>query len=132
MAKKRDLVRELLDRHCLITPESYEILEDLDADVVDIDKLAEALKDEIVVSPEKLREALASFEELLSEGSLEVEESSELVERKPETKISSPEPEIVAVKEEIKLISLLSLGNTPVLIQVPFQFLLQSNKKNYY
>ncbi|MCK5045311.1 MAG: hypothetical protein KAS22_01950, partial [Candidatus Heimdallarchaeota archaeon] len=103
MAEKRDLVRELLDRHCLITPESYEILEDLDADVVDIDKLAEALKDEIVVSHEKLREALASFEELLSEGNLEVEESSEIEERKPKPKISSPEPELVTPKEEIKL-----------------------------
>ncbi|TET29336.1 MAG: DNA-directed DNA polymerase II small subunit [Candidatus Heimdallarchaeota archaeon] len=104
MAKKRDLVRELLDKHCLITPESYEILEDLDADVVDIDKLAEALKDEIVVTPDKLREALASFVELLSEGSLEIEESIELLERKPETKTSSSQPKIDSTKEDVKLI----------------------------
>ncbi len=73
MSKRRDLVRELLDRHCLITPESYEILEDLDEDVIDIDKLAEVLKDEIVVTAEKLNEALSSFVEILSEGEIDAE-----------------------------------------------------------
>ncbi|MBK5112424.1 MAG: DNA-directed DNA polymerase II small subunit [Candidatus Heimdallarchaeota archaeon] len=103
MAKQIDLVRELLDRHCLITPESYEILEDLDADIVDIDRLAEALKDEIVVTPEKLREALASYEDLLSEGNLEEEvENNELVESKPTTKVPSKKPEKDSSKEEIK------------------------------
>ncbi|NHJ33154.1 MAG: hypothetical protein FK732_09840, partial [Asgard group archaeon] len=102
MAKKRDLVRELLDRHCLITPESYEILEDLDADIVDIDKLAEALKDEIVVTPDKLREALASYEELLSEGSLAVGEPSEIIEKKPEVKIPTAKSDEIETKEEIK------------------------------
>ncbi|MHA1211672.1 MAG: DNA-directed DNA polymerase II small subunit [Candidatus Heimdallarchaeota archaeon] len=68
MSEKRNLVRELLDRHCLITPEAHEILEDLDIDVLNIDKLADVLKNEIVVTGEKLQEALASFEEMLSEG----------------------------------------------------------------
>ncbi|MBD3192671.1 MAG: DNA-directed DNA polymerase II small subunit [Candidatus Heimdallarchaeota archaeon] len=70
MSKKRNLVEELLERHCLITPESYEILEDLDDDVLDVDRLAEALKDEIVVTPDKLQAALKSFEDILSEGEI--------------------------------------------------------------
>ncbi|NHJ85457.1 MAG: DNA-directed DNA polymerase II small subunit [Asgard group archaeon] len=71
MSKKRNLVQELLDRNCLLTPDCYEILEDLDDDTLDIDRLAEALKDEFVVTAEKLQEALVTFEELLSEGSIQ-------------------------------------------------------------
>lgn len=70
MSNKRNLVQELLDRNCLITPDSYEILEDIDTDTIDIDKLANALKNEIVVTAEKLQEALSSYTELLSEGEL--------------------------------------------------------------
>ncbi len=103
MEQKRDLVRELLDRHILITPESYEILEDLDTDIVDIDKLAEALKDEIVVTPEKLNEALVSFEELLSEGSLVSEEIGEEAEYKPIKTTQKVESEEKIEHEEIKL-----------------------------
>ncbi|NHJ84507.1 MAG: DNA-directed DNA polymerase II small subunit [Asgard group archaeon] len=68
MSDKKNLVSELLDRFCLITPEAHEILEDMDIDVVDIDKLADALKNEIVVTADKLNEVLASFEQTLSEG----------------------------------------------------------------
>ncbi|MHA1440950.1 MAG: metallophosphoesterase, partial [Candidatus Heimdallarchaeota archaeon] len=68
MSTKRNLVQELLDRNCLITPDSYEILEDIDLDTIDIDNLANALKNEIVVTAEKLQEALSSFIEILSEG----------------------------------------------------------------
>ncbi|MHA1124602.1 MAG: DNA-directed DNA polymerase II small subunit [Candidatus Heimdallarchaeota archaeon] len=70
MSTKRNLVKELLDRNCLITPDSYEILEDIDIDTIDIDKLANALKNEIVVTGEKLQKALSSFIEILSEGEL--------------------------------------------------------------
>jgi len=102
MEQKRDLVRELLDKHILITPESYEILEDLDEDIVDIDKLAEALKDEIVVTPEKLNEALMSFEELLSDGTMDIEETSEEVELIPKKETQKTESEVEIEKEEVK------------------------------
>ncbi|HUT81611.1 MAG TPA: metallophosphoesterase [Candidatus Bathyarchaeia archaeon] len=74
MSDKRNLVSELLDRYCLITPEAHEILEDMDLDVIDFDKLAEALKNELVVTADKLNEVLASFEETLSEGFIEKDE----------------------------------------------------------
>ena len=70
MSKKRDLVNELLERNCLITPDCYEILEDIDDDTFDIDSLADALKDELVVTADKLQEAIQTFEELLSEGGI--------------------------------------------------------------
>jgi len=74
MSKKRNIVNELLKKNCLITPECYEILEDLDDDILDVDKLAEAMKNEIVVTAEKLKEALMAFEDILSEGSITQEE----------------------------------------------------------
>ncbi len=70
MSTKRNLVNELLKRNCLITPDCYEILEDVDDDTIDLDRLANALKNELVVTAEKLQEALQSFEEFLSEGDI--------------------------------------------------------------
>ncbi|MBN1329492.1 MAG: DNA-directed DNA polymerase II small subunit [Candidatus Heimdallarchaeota archaeon] len=74
MSDKKDLVSELLDRYCLITPEAHEILEDMDIDIIDIDKLVDALKNELVVTADKLNEVLASYEETLSEGFIEKEQ----------------------------------------------------------
>ncbi|MFW9924083.1 MAG: hypothetical protein ACFFDW_12425, partial [Candidatus Thorarchaeota archaeon] len=68
MSDQRNIISELLNRNCLITPECYEILEDIDYDSIDIDRLAEELKNEIVITGEKLLEALAKFEDILSEG----------------------------------------------------------------
>lgn len=82
MSGKRDIVSELLARNCLITPECYEILEDLDDDTIDIDRLAEELKDELVITAEKLTEALGRYEDLLSEGlneQLKIDENKALV-----------------------------------------------------
>lgn len=83
MSKKRDIVAELLEKNCLITPDCYEILEDLDDDSLDVDRLAAALKDEIVITAEKLQEALSSFEDTLSEGKSIIDDivSKELIEK---------------------------------------------------
>jgi len=70
MAEKRNIVQELLDRNCLITPEAHEFLEDVDFEVINIDQLADLLKDEIVITVEKLQEVLSSFENNLAEGML--------------------------------------------------------------
>ena len=71
MSKKRNIVNEFLERNCLITPDCYEILEDLDDDILDVDRLAEMLKNEIVITADKLKEALVSFENVLSEGEIQ-------------------------------------------------------------
>jgi len=94
MSTKRNLVQELLDRNCLITPDSYEILEDIDLDTIDIDKLANALKNEIVVTAEKLQEALSSFTEILSEGELIEDVPSQPVDISELSELSSEDTKI--------------------------------------
>ena len=110
MSKKRDIVAELLEKNCLITPECYEILEDLDDDAIDVERLASALKNEIVITAEKLQEALSSFEEMLSEGETIKEDiiskellvkSEEKEERKPTVK-TQEEPEDLSKTDMIK------------------------------
>ncbi|NHJ49189.1 MAG: DNA-directed DNA polymerase II small subunit [Asgard group archaeon] len=54
MSEKRDLIRELLDRNILLTPDAHELLKKVDTSSINIDQLADALKNEIVVSAEIL------------------------------------------------------------------------------
>jgi len=101
MSTKRNLVKELLDRNCLITPESYEILEDVDIDTIDIDKLAIALKNEIVITAEKLSDALSSFKEILSEGELVADTPMQPVDTSEIKELGSEEAK-VTVKPTVK------------------------------
>lgn len=95
MSKKRDLVSELLKRNCLITPDCYEILEDVDDATIDLDRLANALKNELVVTAEKLQEALQSFVELLSEGDiLEPGLTTDVDLEQPEMEIELPSKKV--------------------------------------
>jgi len=94
MVGKRNIVQELLDRNCLITPEAHEFLEDLDFEVINIDQLAELLKDEIVITAEKLQQALNSFESSLAEGFLTAQEQD------LQTGSSIESREAIAVKEQ--------------------------------
>jgi DNA polymerase II small subunit len=61
MSKSKDIIKELLDRNCLLTPDAHELLKKIDVSTIDIDELAEAVKNEIVVSAEILTPILDSL-----------------------------------------------------------------------
>jgi DNA polymerase II small subunit len=67
LSKKRILVDKLQKNRCLITPESYEILEDLDDDTIDLDHLLDLLKDEVIITAELLDKAISSIEGRLAD-----------------------------------------------------------------
>ncbi len=91
MSKKIDLVRELLERNCLLTPEANELLKKVDVNRVDVDKLADAIKDEIVVSAKKLESVLISFDLMHSDEIIEINALNELSKK---TIKSNSKPEI--------------------------------------
>ncbi|MEA2071033.1 MAG: DNA-directed DNA polymerase II small subunit [Asgard group archaeon] len=61
MTNKRTIIQELFERNCLITPESFEMLQKLNEDTIDVKSLAQLLENEIVITPELLEEALSSL-----------------------------------------------------------------------
>jgi DNA polymerase II small subunit len=102
MSKKIDLVRELLDRNCLLTPEANELLKDIDINRVDIEKLADAIKDEIVVTAEKLKSVLDSFDLLQSNDVLadEISKSPKAIDKTIKDPVSKIKKKTTVKKEQ--------------------------------